>query len=165
MNPNSSRSLLLVVAAVAGIAAAPASAADQHAQMVTRHGARVMPFDQKTAQHMFLDARDGGVVQIVVRTMDERQISLVRSHLLDEASKFAHGNYGDPAYIHGASMPGLARLRSGAPHISVRYFETPTGAAITLSSKDRTLVAAIHAWLGAQRHDHAAGGADGGMKM
>ncbi len=88
-------------------------------------GAQVMPFDQKQAMHMFLPSSTGGVVEILVHDMDATQIALVRSHLLQEAAMFTRGNYSDPAYIHGKTMPGLARLESGASRVSVRYFETP----------------------------------------
>ena len=123
--------------------------------MVVEYGAQVMPFDQTQAKHMFLPSAGGGVVEIVVHNMDATQIALVRSHLLQEAAMFARGDYSDPAYIHGKTMPGLDRLKSGASRVSVRYFETPSGAAITLASDDQDLVAAIHQWLAAQQRDHS----------
>ena len=70
-----------------------------------QHGAQVMPFDQNQAMHMFLAGSSGGVVEVVVHDMDTHQIALVRSHLLAEAAKFAKGDYSDPAYIHGLTMP------------------------------------------------------------
>ncbi len=123
-----------------------AQADDSHAKTVMQHGERVMPFDQGQTMHMFLPDSNGGVLDIVVHDMNQAQISLVRSHLLQEAAKFASGNYSDPAYNHGKKMPG-----------SVRYFETPTGAAITFSSTDRDMVSAIHQWLAAQQRDHNSG--------
>jgi hypothetical protein len=99
----------------------------------------------------------GGVVGIVVHDMNPTQIVLVRSQLLQEAAKFARGDYSDPAYIHGKTMPGLAQLASGSSRMSVHYFETPSGAAITLGSTDQTLITAIHEWLAAQQRDHKSG--------
>jgi hypothetical protein len=127
---------------------------DSHASMVMQHGAQVMPFDQSQAMHMFLPDSNGGVLEIVVHDMNQAQIALVRSHLVQEAAKFASGSYSDPAYIHGKNMPGLDQLQSGALRVSVRYFETPTGAAITFSSTDRDMVSAIHQWFAAQQSDH-----------
>jgi hypothetical protein len=128
---------------------------DSHQNMVMEHGAQVMPFDQKQAMHMFLPSENGGVVEIVVHDMDATQIALVRSHLLQEAAMFTRGDYSDPAYIHGKTMPGLARLESSTSRMTVRYFETPSGAVITLASVDQDLVVAIHQWLAAQQHDHS----------
>jgi hypothetical protein len=127
---------------------------DAHQNMVMEHGKEVMPFDQSQAMHMFLPSLTGGVVEIMVHDMNLTQIELVRSHLLQEAAKFARGDYSDPAYIHGEVMPGLVQLESGFSRLSVHYFETPSGAAITLGSTDRTLISAIHEWLAAQQRDH-----------
>jgi hypothetical protein len=143
------------------LAAVPlAAGADTRQNLVMEHGAQVMPFNQEQAMHMFLPSATGGVVEIVVHDMDAAQIALVRSHLLQEAAMFTRGDYSDPAYIHGKTMPGLARLESAASRVSVRYFETPSGAAITLASADQDLVAAIHQWLAAQQRDHSAGQAN-----
>lgn len=145
----------MALAALAALAPGIAQG-DPHADMVMQHGAQVMPFDTGTATHMFLTSATGGVVEVIVRNMDQRQITLVRSHLLKEAAKFAGGDYSDPAYIHGRVMPGLSALESGAAKVSVRYFETPTGAAIEFISFDETMVSAIHRWLAAQTKDHGA---------
>ena len=127
---------------------------DAHQNMVTEHGKQTMPFDQSQAMHMFLPSATGGVVEIVVHDMNPTQIALVRAHLLQEAAKFVRGDYTDPAYIHGKAMPGLVQLTLRSSSISVRYFETPSGAAITLDSSEQALISAIHEWLMAQQHDH-----------
>jgi|SRR5580698_6929915 hypothetical protein len=134
-------------------------------QMDMGQAAHIMQFDQSVAMHMFLPDANGGVMEIVVHSMDAHQIALVRSHLLDEAAKFAKGDYADPASIHGQSLPGLSALESSASHVSVRYFETPTGAAIMLSSANPAMVSAIHAWLSAQKHDHDSDPQHCDMKM
>jgi len=152
MKPNTYAAIFALM-----LAAVPFSgrADDSHRNMVMEHGAQVMPFDQKQAMHMFLPSATGGVVEIVVHDMDATQIALVRSHLLQEAAMFIRGDYADPAYIHGKTMPGLARLESAASRVSVHYFETPSGAAIMLTSADHDSVAAIHQWLAAQQRDHS----------
>jgi hypothetical protein len=153
MKLNASPAILALALVVSPVTV---QADDSHANMVMQHE-QVMPFDQSQAAHMFLPDANGGVLEIVVHDMDQAEISLVRSHLLQEAAKFTSGNYSDPAYIHGKTMPGLDRLQSGALRVSVRYFETPTGAAITFSSTDRDMVSAIHQWLAAQQRDHNSG--------
>jgi hypothetical protein len=145
---------LVAFAATMAIAPTTTLADDSHAQMVMEHGAQVMPFYQNQAMHMFLPSETGGVIEVVVHDLNPRQIDVVRSHLLNEAARFARGDYSDPSYIHGAAMPGLGQLRAGASRVSVRYFETPTGAAITFSSADSGMVTAIHQWLEAQQRDH-----------
>ena len=150
MNPKMSFAILAAVMATMPVV----TSADPQSDMVMQQSAQVMSFDQNQAMHMFLPDSTGGVLEVVVHDMDPHQIALVRSHLLEEAAKFARGDYADPAYIHGKTMPGLTQMAAGASRVSVRYFETPTGAAITFSSSDTGMVSAIHQWLAAQQRDH-----------
>ncbi len=48
----------------------------------------------------------------------------------------------------------MAQLEKASSRMSVGYAETPSGAAITLATADRSLVEAIHQWLAAQQRDH-----------
>ena len=127
-----------------------------HDAMVERGSKEVMPFDLDRTMHVFRPTADGGVQTVMVHDGDPRQIALVRAHLRREAAAFAHGDFSDPAAIHGANMPGLAQLRAGASHIAVTYADTGNGASITYASSDPALVAAIHAWFAAQVKDHGA---------
>jgi hypothetical protein len=86
----------------------------------------------------------------------------VRAHLRKEAAAFAHGDFTDPASIHGGTMPGLKALHAGASRITVRYADVPNGARITYATGNVVLVAAIHAWFKAQVADH---GVHAGMSM
>ena len=119
--------LVFLAGLVACSTPAYADTASDHQNMLNAHGAQVMPFDMKTAMHMFTLNATGGTVEIMVRDMDTQQIALVRQHLSAEAAKFATGNYSDPAYIHGSSMPGLQVLAANSTTISVRYSDTRMG--------------------------------------
>lgn len=122
-----------------------------------------MPFSMTATMHRFVPTPDGGVqTVVVVHTGDAKQIRLVRSHLRKEAQAFGHGDFTDPAAIHGGTMPGLQALHAGAQRITVRYSEVPSGAAIAYATHDPALVSAIHAWFKAQVSDH---GAHASMKM
>ena len=115
----------------------------------------VMPFDISKVTHIFKMTETGGVERIVVKEPhDSQQISLIRRHLAHEAKKFQHGDYSDPAKIHGADMPGLKGLEAGASHIEVTYSEVPLGAEITFKTKDLAALTAIHRWFGAQLWEH-----------
>ena len=98
-----------------------------HHNMVMTHGAQVMPFDSKVAMHMFTPSPTGGTVEVMVHNMDVQQISLVRQHLQEEATKFAEGNYADPGYIHGEKMPGLVVMEANPKAITVQYADTRMG--------------------------------------
>ncbi len=139
---------------VATCAPALADTTSAHHDMVMSHGAQVMPFDMKVAMHMFTPNSAGGTLEIMVQNMDPKQIALVRQHLRFEAAKFVLGDYSDPAYIHGKTMPGLSGME--ADLVAVRYADTAMGGKITFVATDPAAIEAIHEWLAAQSADHAA---------
>ena len=123
---------------------------------VHSHAHAVMPFDVAKTVHIFRMTESGGVQRVVTRISDVQQADLVRQHLKYEATQFQHGNYADPARLHGAAMPGLAELRAGAARVAVSYRQLPNGAEIEFRSRDIKLVTAIHRWFGAQLSEHGA---------
>lgn len=146
---------LRITAAVllAVFAAAPALAQTRQ-QTIRERSTHVMPFSMDATMHRFEPTPTGGVMTVIVHDGDPTQISLVRAHLKKEAAAFARGDYGDPAYIHGKSMPGLATLSAGAKRISVRYGNLEDGATVTFRTSDPALIAALHKWFAAQVSDH-----------
>jgi hypothetical protein len=97
------------------------SGGDRQAEVAAR-GADVMPFDLDATTHRFTPLATG-LEQVVVADdpADGPQVALVRGHLRDEADRFARGDYGDPAAIHGDHMPGLAALEAGHDAVEIAY--------------------------------------------
>lgn len=152
----------LLAVALAGTAALPAARddtdapAERQAQVAAR-GRQVMPFDLDRTTHRFTKTATGGVQTVVADDpADTTQIRLIREHLAEEAARFGRGDFGDPAAIHGADMPGLHELARGHRNITTAYAELPDGARITYTTGDSALVAALHAWFDAQVGDHGA---------
>jgi hypothetical protein len=117
----------------------------------------VMPFDMSKTVHIFKMNESGGVQRVVAKDPGATdQIALIRKHLKHEAENFQHGDYSDPAKLHGADMPGLKELRAGASRIKVSYAPLPAGAEITFETTDLHLLTAIHRWFGAQLSEHGA---------
>ncbi|MDW4910779.1 aspartate carbamoyltransferase [Streptomyces sp. ADMS] len=123
-------------------------------EAVAERGQTVMPFDLEQTTHHFTPTETGGVQDVVADRPDENQIGLIRSHLQQEAKAFSKGDFGDPAQIHGDSMPGLAELEDGYERIEVRYRERPDGAALSYTTDEPALVDALHDWFEAQLSDH-----------
>lgn len=120
-------------------------------------GHEVMPFDLSKTIHIFRMTDFGGVQRVIVKdaaAMD--QVPLIRQHLQKEAKAFQHGDYSDPAALHGVDMPGLKDLQAGALNIKVTYSALPNGAKITFETSDLQLLTAIHRWFGAQLSGHGA---------
>jgi hypothetical protein len=146
---------LRITAAVllAVLGGAPALAQTRQ-QTVRQRGTHVMPFSMDATMHRFEPTQTGGVMTVIVHDGDATQIALVRAHLQKEAAAFARGDYSDPAYIHGKSMPGLAALSAGTKRISVRYGSVADGATIAFRTTDLSLITALHQWFAAQVSDH-----------
>lgn len=81
-------------------------------------------------------------------------VALIREHLEDEASRFAAGDFDDPAAIHGEDMPGLTTLRDGASEIDIQLEELDDGARLVYTTGDPGLIEALHQWAEAQVSDH-----------
>jgi hypothetical protein len=149
--------LLLAVQLPLGVAMADESAPASRQDEVARKGAGVMPFDLRRTTHHFDDTPTGGIETVAANDHgDAEQVRLIRAHLAHEATRFAQGDFSDPARIHGEDMPGLAKLAAAGPALTVAYRAVPGGASVTYSSGDTRVVAAIHEWLAAQRVDHDA---------
>jgi hypothetical protein len=151
--------LLAALAALAVFACACAShaPASPRQEEVARKGAVVMPFDLAKTTHYFDDTANGGIETVKANDpSDPEQAALIRSHLAEEAQRFARGDFSDPAAIHGPDMPGMAALERAGAKLRVSYREVPGGASLTYASADPAVVAAIHEWFAAQRSDHAA---------
>jgi hypothetical protein len=137
------------------IGATPLAQTTQEHVHQMAHG--VMPFDMSKTTHIFRMTESGGVQQVIAKDPNASdQIELVRQHLRHEAENFQHGNYSDPATLHGADMPGLKDIKKGASRIKVSYVSLPAGAEIRFETADLHLLTAIHRWFGAQLSEHGA---------
>jgi hypothetical protein len=117
----------------------------------------VMPFDMAKTTHVFKMTETGGVQRVILKDRSYTdQVVLIQQHLREEAGRFQHGDYSDPAKLHGVTMPGLSELQLGAQRVKVSYSDLPDGAEITFKTTDRHLLTAIHRWFGAQLSEHGA---------
>lgn len=145
------------VAAVLLLLAGSSGFAQTQQEHVHHMSHSVMPFDMSSTVHIFKMTESGGEQRVIAKgSADTDQVAMIRQHLKHEAVRFQHGDYSDPATLHGANMPGLKELQAGAAHINVSYTALPTGAAITFQTTDLQLLTAIHRWFGAQLSEHGA---------
>jgi hypothetical protein len=145
--------------ALAALACTCTFAAAQSVQdHVHGHGHDVMPFDLAKTVHVFRMTEDGGTQKVVLRgdAKDPEQVHMIQHHLMMEAEAFQHGDFADPAHLHGAGMPGLRELQAGAARIRISYRALPDGAEIRFRARDIKLVTAVHRWFGAQLSEHGA---------
>ena len=142
----------LLTLACAGPEPTPDTAERQRS--VAEVGATVMPFDLENSTHVFTKNTSGGLQKVMSDSNNPDQISLIRQHLSQEATKFSQGDFHDPEMIHGGDMAGLHELVTGFEQVSFEYSEIASGAQILYTSKEPSLVTAIHSWFDAQLEDH-----------
>jgi hypothetical protein len=117
----------------------------------------VMPFDMAKTVHVFRMTESGGIQRVIVKDRSYAdQVVLIQQHLREEAGRFQHGDYSDPATLHGVTMPGLKELQLRAQRVKVSYSDLSDGAEITFETTDPHLLTAIHRWFGAQLSEHGA---------
>jgi len=147
--------MVVAVIAVAGCGGEGSSAGTDRQAQVEARGAGVMPFDQNRTTHIFRASATGGVQVVIAKdARDTKQIALIRSHLHDEARRFAGGDFSDPMAIHGMRMPGLGELRRNIARVRVEYSSVPGGARISYTTVDPALLGSLHDWFDAQLMDH-----------
>ena len=134
---------------------------DARQEEVAERGSEVMPFDLEHTTHLFEKTAYGGLQQVLSNDGDTEQIALIQAHLQQEALRFQHGDFDDPAQIHGDEMPGLAVLRAEYEQVEVVYTPLSDGAQIVYKAETPEVTAAIHVWFDAQLSDHGAHATDG----
>ncbi len=120
---------------------------------------KVMPFDLSATTHIFQDTKTGGIQKVIAKNpTDNENIKLIQSHLKEEADLFALGEFNDPSYLHGETMPGLADLKVAGQQglLKVSYADLEDGAQIIYTATDLSVVIALHLWFQAQVIDHGA---------
>ena len=152
--PRNRNSFLILIILLIAAGCTP-SLPERQAEVAER-GAEVMPFDLERTTHIFEKQADGGLQQIVSDDGDSAQVQLIRSHLAEEAGRFAQGDFHDPSMIHGDDMAGLHELVMGADELTIVYSDLDQGAQILFTTEDPALVAALHAWFDQQVADHGA---------
>ena len=131
------------------------ASADRQADVSAR-GAHVMPFSLAATEHVFTRNASGGTQQVVARNAgDAQQAALVRQHLREIREQFLKGDFSSPSHIHGANMPGLAKLKTAQPgQLAIAYRDIPAGAELSYTTAEVNLAAALHQWFDAQLADH-----------
>ncbi len=121
-------------------------------------GAHGMGFDQAKTTHHFLLYRDGGAIDVRVKSpSDTTNRDAIRTHLPHIAMLFGQGNFDLPHFIHATDVPGGATMKRLKDRISYTYRETPDGGRVDIVTSDPDALDAIHAFLRFQITDHETG--------
>jgi hypothetical protein len=128
-----------------------------HAAMHDR-GEQAMGFSQTATTHHFRLLPDGGYVEVQANdAADTASRDHIRTHLQEQAKKFAAREFDAPELTHARVPSGVPQMRKLKSAISYRYEELKCGGRLRVTSKDLTAIAAIHDFLKFQIEGHKTG--------
>ena len=134
------------------------AAADTAFSALQARGAAAMGVDQYTSAHVFEALTDGGRIVLQRQEDDPEGTATIRAHMADIASRFGAGDFSIPGFVHDQKVPGTDVMTERASLISYAVDPLPRGGQVRLTTTDSAAIAAIHDFLGFQRHDHRASG-------
>ncbi|HEY7860758.1 MAG TPA: hypothetical protein VIB98_04900, partial [Gemmatimonadaceae bacterium] len=142
----------IVAALVSACRARPAATpADSGFAAMQSRGHMAMGVDQYTSTHTFDALQDGGRITLVRDPSDSVGVAQIRAHLRLIQHAFQAGDFSTPAFVHMKTMPGTDVMASRRAVITYAYTDVPGGGEVRITSRDSTALAAIHAFMGAQR--------------
>lgn len=146
---------LLIASQDTGATKAPKS---EHQQHVDKSGDQVMGFSHEKTTHHFLLDTQGGVIQVTANDPADRgSRDQIQKHLGHIASMFSGGDFQAPMLVHGVKPPGTEAMKRLKAEISYAFEAIPTGGRVTITTKSKDALAAIHEFLRFQITDHATG--------
>jgi len=139
------------------------SARDTSFASMQERGKMAMGVDQTTSTHTFEALPDGGRIELLRDVDDSLGIAQIRAHLRLIEHAFQAGDFSTPQFVHMQEMPGTTTMARKRDVIAYSYHELPRGGEVVIKTTDAEALAAIHAFMEAQRAGHHARGA--GMTM
>ncbi|MEP7066025.1 MAG: hypothetical protein ABI889_08345 [Gemmatimonadota bacterium] len=133
--------------------------ADSSFAVMQHRGTMAMGVDQTTSTHTFDALPDGGRIELQRDLDDSLGIAQIRAHLRLIQHAFQAGDFSTPQFVHMRAMPGTEVMAKKRGVIVYSYNDLPRGGEVVMRSTDAEAIAAIHAFMGAQRTEHHAMGA------
>ena len=138
---------------------APQGSPDSSFAAMQTRGKLAMGVDQTTSTHTFDALPNGGRIKLLRDLDDSLGIAQIRAHLRLIQHAFQAGDFSTPQFVHMQAMPGTAVMAQKRDVIAYSYHDLPRGGEVVMTTTDAEALAAIHAFLGAQRMEHHAMGA------
>ena len=118
-------------------------------------GAIAMGFNQSKILHQFKSTPTGGEILITaLNNSDIETIKQIKNHISIIQKEFSAGNFTKPFYIHAQDVPGTKIMSEKKDLIKYSINEIDNGATLTLETKDKELIDAIHQFMAFQGTEH-----------
>ena len=148
--------LLFVFAGLAGPCTAQGQ--DEHHHEMTERGDAAMGFNAARTTHHFLLSDSGGSIEASANDpTDVASRDAIRHHMAHITQKFKAGDFDIPMLVHDQVPPGVPAMKRLKSAISYKYSTTAGGARVTISTRNREALAAIHDFLRFQIEEHQTG--------
>lgn len=137
-----------------------ASFAAQHHkdEDMQKRGNQGMGFDQDKTAHHFLITKDGGIIQVMAKSADDKEsVAEIRMHLNHIQHAFSAGDFNIPMFVHDQTPPGVPTMKKLKEQIRYSYEEMENGGRVVISSKNAEAVNAVHKFLKFQIREHGTG--------
>jgi hypothetical protein len=138
--------------------AAKKNGADSSFAAMQDRGKMAMGVDQSTSTHTFDSLPNGGRIELLRDLDDSLGIAQIRAHLRLIQHAFQAGDFSTPEFVHMQMMPGTVVMAKKRGSIVYDYYDLPRGGEVVMSTTDAEALAAIHAFMRAQRKEHHAMG-------
>ncbi len=153
---------LLVCAAVAVAQAHDdhSSAQPDHSkhEEMNKRGDQGMGFAQDKITHHFLLRKDGGAIQVIANSADDKTSKEeIQMHLHHITQAFKSGDFNIPMFVHDQTPPGVDVMTKLKDQIHYKYEAATNGGRVVISSANVEAVAAIHEFLKFQITEHKTG--------
>jgi hypothetical protein len=148
-----------MLAATVVLASSACSRTDSSFGAMQKRGEMAMGVDQTTSTHSFDALPNGGRIELLRDLDDSLGIARIRAHLRFIQHAFQAGDFSTPQFVHMQTMPGTAVMAKKRDVIVYSYHDLPRGGEVVITTADADALAAIHAFMGAQRMEHHASGA------
>ena len=148
-----------MLAAAIVLTSGACSRTDSSFDAMQKRGGMAMGGDQTTSTHGFDALPNGGRIALLRDLDDSLGIAQIRAHLRLIQHAFQAGDFSTPQFVHMRAMPGTAVMAKKRDVIAYSYHDLPRGGEVVITTTDADALAAIHAFMGAQRMEHHASGA------
>jgi TusA-related sulfurtransferase len=129
-----------------------------HDEGVTMRGDHAMGFSHDTTTHHFRLYPSGGAIEVLANDpADTKSRDEIRMHLSHITKMFQDGDFNVPMFIHDTTPPGAPTMSKLHTQINCVLENTPQGAKINITSKNKDAIDAIHEFLRFQITDHKTG--------
>jgi hypothetical protein len=121
-------------------------------------GKMAMGVDQYASAHQFDILPNGGRIALEMKDSDPLAIAQIRAHLKLIEHAFQAGDFSTPEFVHMRSMPGTDVMTRKRALIRYTYSDRHRGGEVRIVTTDPESLAAIRAFMAAQRGDHKVDG-------